>query len=154
MSTPESSRLLNLVLFWCFGKHYFLWNHEISFINFWTFSVGGCWGQPKLIFWKLVLTIKMSTGQDFKTTFKHNLTCIFLSLKLKKPFCPRTPCTNKLVVASKLSTEVPLEYDILQDMLPTLLWNRLVLLHHFSDIFCPGIAVSIRIFGKIDFMIA
>ena len=25
----------------------------------------------------------MSTCQDFKTTFKHNLTCIFLSLKAK-----------------------------------------------------------------------
>ena len=29
--------------------------------------------------------------------------------------------TNKPVVASKLSTAVPLEYDILQDMSPTLL---------------------------------
>ena len=36
-----------------------------------------------------------STSQDFKTTFNYNLTCIFLSLraKLKKPLCPRTPCT-------------------------------------------------------------
>ena len=38
----------------------------------------------------------MSTSQHFKTTFKCNLTCIFLSLtaKLKKPLCPRTPCTS------------------------------------------------------------
>ena len=49
--------------------------------------------------------------------------------------------TNKPVATSKLPTAVPLEYDILQDMSPTLLRNRLVLLHHFSDIFCPGIAM-------------
>ena len=36
--------------------------------------------------------------------------------------------------------QVPLEYDLLKEMAPTLLRNRLVLLHHFSDIFCPGIA--------------
>ena len=38
----------------------------------------------------------MSTTQDFKTTFKYNLTCIFLSLRaqLKKPLCPLTPCIN------------------------------------------------------------
>ena len=49
-----------------------------------------------LLFWKLVLLIKMSTSQDFKTIFKYNLTCIFFSLRaqLKKPLCPRTPCTK------------------------------------------------------------
>ena len=48
-----------------------------------------------LLFFKLVLLIKMSTSQDFKTTFKHYLSCIFLSLRaqFKKPLCPRTPCT-------------------------------------------------------------
>ena len=37
----------------------------------------------------------MSTFQGLKTTFKYNLTCIFLSLRaqLKKPLSPRTPCT-------------------------------------------------------------
>ena len=96
LSTPESSRLMNLALFWCFEKHYFVWNHEISFINFWTFSVGGCWGQPMIFFWKLVLKIKISISQDFKTTFKYSLTCILLSVraKLKKPLCPRTLCTG------------------------------------------------------------
>ena len=66
----------------------------VSCFNFYTFSVGGCWGQFRLLFWKLVLIIKISTSQDFKTTFNYNLTCIFLSLKakLKKTLCPRTPC--------------------------------------------------------------
>ena len=34
-----------------------------------------------------------------------------------------------------------MEFDLLKEMSPTLLRNRLVLLHHFSDIFCPGIAM-------------
>ena len=46
------------------------------------------------LLWKLVLIIKMSTSQDFKTIFKYNLTSIFLSLRAqsKKPLCTRTPC--------------------------------------------------------------
>ena len=63
--------------------------------------------------------------------------------------------TNKPVATSKLPTAVPLEYDILQDMSPTLLRNRLVLLHHFSDIFCPGIAMFPLGFSvRLIFMIA
>ena len=56
--------------------------------------LGGCGGQSKLYFWKLVLIIKMSTSQDFKTTFKYNLTCIFLSLRanLKNTLQCETPC--------------------------------------------------------------
>ena len=36
----------------------------------------------------------MSTSQDFKTTFKYNLTCIFLSLRaeLKNTLQCKTPC--------------------------------------------------------------
>ena len=98
-----SSKTHYFIDFWhpfsWFWKPFFLWNHEISFFNFCTFSVGGCGSKPKLYFWKLVLLIKMSTCQHFKTTFKYNLTCIFLSLraKLKRTLCPRTPCTWLLV---------------------------------------------------------
>jgi hypothetical protein len=45
---------LNLALFWCFEKIFFVvesWNIKL---NFSTFSVGGCWGQTVLLFWKLV----------------------------------------------------------------------------------------------------
>ena len=47
-----------------------------------------------LLFQKLILIIKISTSQDFKSTFNYNLTCIFLSLRAKliTPLCPRTPC--------------------------------------------------------------
>ena len=55
------------------------------------------------MFWKLVLIIKMSTSQGFKTTFKYNLTCLFLSLraKLKNTLCPRTPCSYFLISIKK-----------------------------------------------------
>ena len=40
----------------------------------------------------------MSTTQNFTTTFKYNLTCIFLSLraKLKNTLQCETPCMQKL----------------------------------------------------------
>jgi E3 ubiquitin-protein ligase HERC2 len=49
--------------------------------------------------------------------------------------------TNKPVSASRLPVSTPLEYDLVRDFpLPTLR-NRLVLLHHFSELFCPGVAM-------------
>ena len=42
-----------------------------------------------LLFQKLILIIKISTSQDFKSTFNYNLTCIFLSLsQIKKTTLP------------------------------------------------------------------
>jgi E3 ubiquitin-protein ligase HERC2 len=51
--------------------------------------------------------------------------------------------TNKPAVAasSRLPPTVPIEYDLLKDIHPATLRNRLVLLHHFSDLFCPGLAM-------------
>lgn len=45
--------------------------------------------------------------------------------------------TSKPSTASRLPHEVPMEYDLLKDISMNTLRNRLVLLHHFSDIFCP-----------------
>ena len=58
------------------------------------FSGGGCWGQPKLIFWKLVNETQISKPQEYTVTFKQNLTCIFLSVRvnLKETFQCETPC--------------------------------------------------------------
>jgi len=42
---------------------------------------------------------------------------------------------------SRLPSEVPLEFSLLKDMSPTLLRNRLALLHHFSELFSPVIAM-------------
>jgi len=49
--------------------------------------------------------------------------------------------TNRPVTTSRLPASVPLEYDMLKEFAPVVLRNRLVLLHHFSDVFCPGIAM-------------
>ena len=54
LRTSESSRFLNSALHWCFEKDNFLVESWNIMLNFRTFSVGGCWGQPRLLFWKLV----------------------------------------------------------------------------------------------------
>ena len=43
-----------------------------------THSVGGCWGQPMLFFWKRVAVPKNSLPQHFRT----NLTCISLPVRV------------------------------------------------------------------------
>nr|XP_034301899.1 E3 ubiquitin-protein ligase HERC2 isoform X3 [Crassostrea gigas] len=47
--------------------------------------------------------------------------------------------TNKAVSAGKLPSDIPMEYNHLQNIPITALRNRLILLHHFSDLFCPSI---------------
>ncbi|XP_021378315.1 E3 ubiquitin-protein ligase HERC2-like isoform X2 [Mizuhopecten yessoensis] len=47
--------------------------------------------------------------------------------------------TNKPVSAGKLPSDVPMEHNHLQGVKISALRNRLVLLHHFSDLFCPSI---------------
>ena len=38
-------------------------------LNFSTFSVGGCWGQSMLLFWKLVDKTQMPHTQEYTDTF-------------------------------------------------------------------------------------
>ncbi|XP_052278368.1 E3 ubiquitin-protein ligase HERC2-like [Dreissena polymorpha] len=49
--------------------------------------------------------------------------------------------TNKPVSAGKLPTVIPMEYNHLQSIAITTLRNRLVLLHHFSDLFCSSVSM-------------
>ncbi|KAK6172413.1 hypothetical protein SNE40_016067 [Patella caerulea] len=49
--------------------------------------------------------------------------------------------THKPVSAGKLPTDIPMEYNHLKPISITTLRNRLVLLHHFSDLFCPSISM-------------
>ena len=62
----------------------FLWNGS-SKIQFFTdissISVGGCWGQPMLLFWEQRKYIKNLLSQDCKTTFKQDFTYIFKSAR-------------------------------------------------------------------------
>ena len=59
-------------------------------------SVGGWWGQSVLLFWKLVVMPKNIQSQHSKSTFKQNLTCIFLSVRvnLKETFQSEIPCST------------------------------------------------------------
>ena len=59
LGTSESSRFLNSALFWFFLKSIFViesWNIKL---NFSTFSVRGCGGQPMLLFWKTVVVCEI-----------------------------------------------------------------------------------------------
>lgn len=47
--------------------------------------------------------------------------------------------TNKPSNTGRLPTEIPMEYDLLKDIPILTLRNRIVLLHYFSDVFCPHI---------------
>ena len=54
LKSSELSRVQNSALFWCFEKKCFLVKSWIIMLNFSIFSVGGSWGPPILLFWKLV----------------------------------------------------------------------------------------------------
>ena len=49
--------------------------------------------------------------------------------------------TSKPVNAGRLPAEVPMEYNLLQHVPMAALRNRLVLLHHFSQLFCTSLAL-------------
>ena len=55
-----------------------------------------------LIFLKLVEETQISKPQKYTNTFKQNLTCIFLSLRvnLKETFQCKTPCSLKTVITN------------------------------------------------------
>ena len=71
-------------------------DHQKSKISliYGTLSVGGCWGQPMLIFWKLDDETQISQPKEYTDDFKQNLTSIFLSVRaiLKETFQCETPC--------------------------------------------------------------
>ena len=71
-------------------------DHQKSKISliYGTLSVGGCWGQPMLIFWKLDDETQISQPKEYTDDFKQNLTSIFLSVRaiLKETVQCETPC--------------------------------------------------------------
>lgn len=70
---------------------------------------------------------------------------VFIGKKVNRVACGSAHTlawsTSKPMSAGKLPTRVPMEYDHLRDISIPILRNRLVLLHHFSDIFCPSVAM-------------
>ena len=61
-----------------------------------TLSVLACWGQNMLLFKILVDETQTPQSQDFKSTFKQILVCIFLSVRdnLENTFHCETPCST------------------------------------------------------------
>ena len=77
----------------------FLWNGSSKiqfFTDFITFSVGGCWGQPMVLFWKVVNETQMSKPPE--ATRHHNSTKLLLLLHLRaiyfSTFQYETPCRS------------------------------------------------------------
>ena len=61
---------------------------------FGTLSLGGCGGHPMRPKLNSKVKSQMSKPNECTDNIKSNLTCTFLSvrIKLKNPFCPRTLC--------------------------------------------------------------
>ena len=86
-----------------------LWNgsSKIQFVNnFGTFSVGGCWGQSMLLFWKLVRETQMSKHP--KATKHHNSTKMLMLLHLRaiyfSTFQYETPFRKSQITVGKLNS--------------------------------------------------
>ncbi|XP_014251481.1 E3 ubiquitin-protein ligase HERC2 isoform X1 [Cimex lectularius] len=58
-------------------------------------------------------------------------------------------CTDKPLSSSRVPSKVPMEYDLLRDFPTPVLRNRLVLLHHASDLLCP-IVTMLPLNGEIS----
>ena len=78
---------------------------------FGTSSVGGCWGQPMLLFWKLVDETQIPQSQIYTDTFKQNLTCIFLPVRanLRYSLCHEGPCIKYDSRLNYLSAQLSFE---------------------------------------------
>ena len=79
---------------------HFLWNSSSKiqfFTDFSTFSAGGCWGQPMLLFWKLGQETQMSTPPE--ATRHHISTQLLVLLHLRaiyfSTFQYETPCMSE-----------------------------------------------------------
>ena len=96
LGTSESPRYLNSALFWCLKKYFLGVESRNIKLNFSTFSVRGCWGQPMLLFWKLVDETQMGNPRDHAARDISSTFSIFLPLRAisKKPYHYETPCTT------------------------------------------------------------
>ncbi|ODN06550.1 E3 ubiquitin-protein ligase HERC2 [Orchesella cincta] len=93
-------------------------------------------------------TMKGSWEMEPRTRFRDHVSFIILNVipkgkKINKVTCGSAHTlawtTNKPNNTGRLPTETPMEYDLLKDILILTLRNRIVLLHYFSDVFCPHI---------------
>ena len=87
LRTSESSMSLNSALFGCFEKKKFWVESRNITLNFSTFSVRGCWGQPILLFWKLVDETQMVKPPE--PTIYHNSKKYLILLPLRAIYLDR-----------------------------------------------------------------
>ena len=96
LRTSVSSRFLNLALLWCFEKKNVLVESWKFMSNFSTLSVRGCWGQPILLFWKLVDKTQISKPPE--PTRHHNSIKLWILLSLRADLLYilqyETPCRS------------------------------------------------------------
>ena len=89
-----------ILMFW---KNIFFglesWNIKL---NFSTISVRGCWGQPMLLFWKLIDKTQMGNPPGDAVSSISWKFSIFLPIRaiLKKPYHYETPCTYSIALHS------------------------------------------------------
>ena len=98
-----SSRFLNLALLWCFEKKNVLVESWKFMSNFSTLSIRGCWGQPILLFWKLVHKTQISKLPE--PTRHHNSIRLWILLSLRADLLYilqyETPCINNISHSSR-----------------------------------------------------
>ena len=80
----------------------FLWNSSSKiqfFTDFSTFSAGGCWGQPMLLFWKLGQETQMSTPPEATRHKIPTLLLVLLHLRAIyfSTFQYETPCIYNII---------------------------------------------------------
>ena len=97
--TTEDFRVIHgnefsfILMFWKKNWGVESWNIKLNFSNF---SVRGCWGQPMLLFWKLVDETQMGNPHDHAVKDISSKFSIFLPLRAisKKPYHYETPCSS------------------------------------------------------------
>ena len=70
-----------VIFFYYFEKNLFWVESWNIILNFSTFSVGGCWGQPMSFFWKLVDETQISKPPE--ATRNHNSIKLLILLPLR-----------------------------------------------------------------------
>ena len=113
--TTEDFRVIHVLemsftlMFWRRKRNDRIMKYHVEFS---TFSVGGCWGQPMLLFWKLV-----HETQNFKPrepTMHHNSIKVLILLPVRADFALHTSMWDTLyiLVPSKPPVDLNLIFEI------------------------------------------
>ena len=86
----------------------FLWNGSSKiqfFTDFNTFSVRGCWGQPMLLFWKLIRETEISKPPEASRHYNSTKLLVILTLRadLLCTLHYETPCNTSMLLRNYLT---------------------------------------------------